>query len=235
MFLNVNKIWVHYGKVEALKGVSFRVEAGSIVSLIGANGAGKSTAVKTISGVCRVTSGEIWFEDERIDKLSSQDIVKRGIVQVPEGKRLFPGMTVLDNLKAGAYLRKDKAGIEADLKVMFERFPILAKRQRQEAGTLSGGEQQMLAIARALMSRPKLLLTDEPSLGLAPILVGGIAKIISDINQNGTSILLVEQNANMALKLAHRGYVIQTGSVVLEGDTSELVNSEEVKKGYLGG
>lgn len=235
MLLEVKDIKVHYDGAEALKGVSLWIEEGMIVTLIGANGAGKSTTLKTISGLKHPTSGEIWFQDKRIDGLQPQAIVKRGIAQVPEGRRLFPSMTVLENLKAGAYLRKDGEGIRTDFQEIFEHFPILSERRRQAAGTLSGGEQQMLAIGRALMSRPKLLLLDEPSLGLAPKMVSEIAKIITDINQRGTSILLVEQNAHMALTLAQRGYVMQTGSIMLEGATKELMSSDDVKRSYLGG
>ena len=180
-------------------------------------------------------AGEIWFQGERIDRLPPKAIVKRGIAQVPEGRRLFPSMTVLENLRVGAYLRKDGERIKTDFQEIFEHFPILSERRRQTAGTLSGGEQQMLAIGRALMSRPKLLLLDEPSLGLAPKMVSEIAKIITDINQRGTSILLVEQNAHMALTLAQRGYVMQTGSIMLEGATKELMSSDDVKRSYLGG
>jgi branched-chain amino acid transport system ATP-binding protein len=235
MLLEVKDIRVHYDGAEALKDVSLWIEEGMIVTLIGANGAGKSTTLKTISGLKHPASGEIWFQSERIDRLQPQAIVKRGIAQVPEGRRLFPGMTVLENLRVGAYLRKDGEGIKTDFQEIFEHFPILSERRRQAAGTLSGGEQQMLAIGRALMSRPKLLLLDEPSLGLAPKMVSEIAKIITDINQRGTSILLVEQNAHMALTLAQRGYVMQTGSIMLEGTTKELMSSDDVKRSYLGG
>ena len=232
--LEVKDIRVFYGKVEALKGVSLQIEDGAAaVSLLGANGAGKSTLLKTISGLNHPTSGEVWFQGERIDRLLPKQIIKRGIAQVPERRGLYPSMTVLDNLRMGAYLRTDGKMVKADLKKVFEYFPLLEKRWKQAAGTLSGGEQQMVAIARALMSNPKLLLLDEPSLGLAPIMVSEICRIITNINQSGTGILLVEQNARMGLKLAQRSYVLQTGTVILEGGTEELSNSDEVKRSYL--
>ena len=232
---NVKDIKVHYGKVAALKGVSLEVEEGQIVTLIGANGAGKTTLLRTISGLHRPSNGEIWFDDKRIDHSSPRDIVRMGLAQVPEGRRVFPFMSVLDNLKTGAYTRHDKQGVEEDLKMVYSHFPILKTRAGQSAGTLSGGEQQMLAMGRALMSRPRLLLLDEPSLGLSPLMVKEIAKIIRDINGEGKSIILVEQNAALALRLAHKGYVIQTGSIVVEGTGQELLDNEAVKKAYLGG
>jgi len=235
MLLEVNNIMVSYSKVEALRGVSLKVEEGTIVSLLGSNGAGKSTTIKTISGLQHPTSGEIWFRGERIDRLSPKDIVRRGISQVPEGRRTFPSMTVLDNLRVGAYVRKDSEAVKKDLKNILDYFPILSKRQSQAAGTLSGGEQQMLAIGRALMSKPRLLLLDEPSLGLAPLVVSEIAEIITKINQNGVSVLLVEQNALMGIRLAKRSYVMQTGRIILEGTTEELSSNDEVKRSYLGG
>ncbi|AZT90326.1 ABC transporter ATP-binding protein [Caldicellulosiruptor changbaiensis] len=233
--LKVNGIDVYYGAIQALFSVSLEVQKGEIVTLIGANGAGKSTLLKTISGLIRPRTGSIYFEDTDITKKSSMEIVKLGISHVPEGRRVFPEMTVLENLELGAYLRKDKQGIKEDLKKVFERFPRLYERKNQLAGTLSGGEQQMLAIGRALMSRPKLLLLDEPSMGLAPILVTEIFKIIKEINSQGTTILLIEQNAHMALSIADRAYVIETGKIVLSGDAKEIAANPEVKKAYLGG
>ncbi|ADQ40880.1 ABC transporter related protein [Caldicellulosiruptor acetigenus I77R1B] len=233
--LKVNEIDVFYGAIQALFSVSLEVKKGEIVTLIGANGAGKSTLLKTISGLIRPRSGTILFEDIDITKKSSMEIVKLGISHVPEGRRVFPEMTVLENLELGAFLRKDKQGIKKDLELVFERFPRLYERKNQLAGTLSGGEQQMLAIGRALMSRPKLLLLDEPSMGLAPILVTEIFKIIKEINSQGTTILLIEQNANMALSIADRAYVIETGKIVLSGDAKEIAANPEVKKAYLGG
>jgi len=235
MFFEVRNLHVHYDKIEALKGISLDSLEGLITAILGANGAGKSTTLKTISGLKRPTSGEIWFQGQRIDDKSPRHIVKLGISHVPEGKRLFGQMTVLENLLTGAYTRKDKKGVKRDLERVYESFPILKKRQSQVAGSLSGGEQQMLAIGRALMCKPKLLLMDEPTLGLAPIMVQEIAKIIADINQEGVSIILVEQNARLALSLAHKGYVLETGSIVLQGNSQELAHSEYVKKAYLGG
>lgn len=233
--LKVNGIDVHYGVIHALKNVSLSVKEGEIVTLIGANGAGKTTTLRTISGLITPTKGEIFFKGDKISSQNTQEIVKKGISQVPEGRRVFQDMTVSDNLELGAFLRKDKDGIKSDLEMVYSKFPILKDRSKQRAGTLSGGEQQMLAIGRALMSRPKLLLMDEPSMGLAPLLVNEIFSIIKEINSQGTTILLVEQNANMALSIAHRAYVIETGSVVLEGTGKELIKSEEIKKAYLGG
>lgn len=235
MFFEVRNLHVHYDKIEALKGISLDSLEGLITAILGANGAGKSTTLKTISGLKRPTSGEIWFQGQRIDDKSPRHIVKLGISHVPEGKRLFGQMTVLENLLTGAYTRKDKKGVKRDLERVYESFPILKKRQSQVAGSLSGGEQQMLAIGRALMCKPKLLLMDEPTLGLAPIMVQEITKIIADINQEGVSIILVEQNARLALSLAHKGYVLETGSIVLQGNSQELAHSEYVKKAYLGG
>jgi branched-chain amino acid transport system ATP-binding protein len=232
---SVKDIKVHYGKVEALKGVSLDVEEQQIVTLIGANGAGKTTLLRTISGLKQPTTGEVWFGDKRIDQYSSREIVQEGVAQVPEGRRVFPYMSVLDNLKTGAFTRKDRGGIQEDMEMVYSHFPILKSRSNQGAGTLSGGEQQMLAIGRALMTNPRLLLLDEPSLGLSPLMVKEIAKIIRDINKEGKSIILVEQNAALALRLAHRGYVIQTGSIVVEGTGDELLDDEAVKKAYLGG
>ncbi|ABI69839.1 ABC transporter ATP-binding protein [Syntrophomonas wolfei] len=233
--LEVKGIDVYYGAIHALKGLSLEVEEGSIVTLIGANGAGKTNTLKSISGLLRPRNGAIMFKGSDISKVAPEKIVGLGISQVPEGRRVFATMTVLENLEMGAYLRKDKKGIESDLENVFTRFPRLKERRKQTAGTLSGGEQQMLAIGRALMARPELMLMDEPSMGLAPLLVKEIFEIIKDINARGTTILLVEQNAHMALSIANRAYVIETGEIVLEGTAEQLINSEEVKKAYLGG
>ncbi|MBI4589867.1 MAG: ABC transporter ATP-binding protein [Candidatus Rokubacteria bacterium] len=233
--LSVKGLRVHYGKVEALKEVSLEVGKGEIVALVGANGAGKTTSLRAISGLKTPTEGEIWFEGRRIDRLPPHAIVRVGIGHVPEGRRLFPHMTVLENLKAGAYLRANGDSVRKDLERAFEQFPVLKARNRQKAGTLSGGEQQMLTIARALMGRPRLLLLDEPSLGLAPLVVASIASIIKEINGEGVSIVLVEQNARMALRLASRAYVLETGRVALEGPSGALLADEHVKKVYLGG
>jgi branched-chain amino acid transport system ATP-binding protein len=235
MLLKVKNITVHYGKSMALDDVSVEVAEGSMVSIIGANGAGKSTILRALSGLVPLTSGEIWFLDKRIDSMATTEIVKLGIVHIPEGRKLFPYLTVLINLKLGASLRKDKAGINKDMDEVFERFPILWDRRNQQAGTLSGGEQQMLAIARGLMAKPKLLLMDEPSLGLAPIVVDELAGVITDINQRGVSVLLVEQNIPLALRVANRGYALQVGRVVLEGDINEFKSTETVRRAYLGG
>ena len=235
MLLNVKNITVHYYKVAAIRDISMEVEEGGIVTLIGSNGAGKTTTLRTISGLKHPTTGEIWLEDQRIDKLAPDKINKLGIAQVPEGRRIFPQMTVMENLQMGAFLRGDKDGIDRDLEMVFGHFPVLKDRQKQYAGTLSGGEQQMLAMARALMSNPRLLLLDEPSLGLSPILVMEIAKIIRDINQAGRTIVLVEQNARLALSLAQKGYVLETGNIVLAGNCKDLYENERVKKAYLGG
>lgn len=233
--LKVRDLNTHYGVIQALKGVSIDVKVGEIVTLIGANGAGKTTLLNSISGIVKPTSGTIEFEGKDITKTSTQDIVKLGITQVPEGRRVFSGMTVYENLLMGAYLRNDKDEMKRDIDSVFERFPILKERQKQDASTLSGGEQQMLAMGRALMARPKILLLDEPSMGLAPLLVREIFNIIEDINKQGTTILLVEQNAQMALKVADRGYVLETGKLVLSGTGEELANNDEVRKAYLGG
>lgn len=233
--LSVKGLRVHYGKVEALKGVSLEVGKGEIVALVGGNGAGKTTTLRAISGLKTPTEGEAWFEERRIDRLPPHAIVHLGIGHVPEGRRLFPHMTVLENLKVGAYLRPNGDAVRRDLERVFERFPVLKARSGQNAGTLSGGEQQMLTIARALMVRPRLLLLDEPSLGLAPLVVANIANIIKEINNEGVSIVLVEQNARMALKLARRAYVLETGKVALEGPSGALLADEHVKKVYLGG
>ncbi len=233
--LQVNDIDVYYGSIHALKKVSLEVKPGSIVTLIGANGAGKSTTLKTVSGLLRPKSGSISFKGREINRISPNKIVGMGISQVPEGRRVFPSMSVMENLKMGAYLRKDKQGIATDLNAVFDRFPRLQERSKQMAGTLSGGEQQMLAMGRALMARPELLLMDEPSMGLAPLLVKEIFEIIRFINSTGTTIFLVEQNARMALSIANYANVIETGEIVLSGPAQDLFDSEEVKKAYLGG
>ncbi len=233
--LQIKEIDVYYGAIHALKKLSLEVEQGSIVTLIGANGAGKTTTLKSISGLLRPKTGSIIFKDNDISKVAPEKIVGLGISQVPEGRRVFSTMTVMENLEMGAYLRKDKKGTEEDMENVFTRFPRLKERRKQLAGTLSGGEQQMLAIGRALMARPQLMLMDEPSMGLAPLLVKEIFSIIKDINERGTTILLVEQNANMALSIADKAYVIETGEIVLQGNAQELMNSPEVKKAYLGG
>lgn len=233
--LKVEKLNVHYGVIHALKDVSMEVKEGEIVSLIGANGAGKTTLLQTINGLLKKTSGEVVFLGKSMNKVSAKNIVKEGITQVPEGRHIFSGMSVYENLLMGAYLRKDKDGIKADLQDIYQRFPILEKRSSQDASTLSGGEQQMLAMGRALMARPKILLLDEPSMGLAPILVKEIFNIIKDINEKGTTVLLVEQNAKMALSIADRAYVMETGNIVMTGTGAELVNSPEIQKAYLGG
>ncbi len=235
MLLKVEHLTVHYGKAIALDDVSLDLDEGSIVSIIGANGAGKSTVLRTISGLTPLTSGNIWFNGRKINGMKTHEIVKQGIVQIPEGRKLFPYLTVLNNLKLGASLRKDKAEINKDLDDLFKRFPILWERRNQKAGTLSGGEQQMLAISRGLMGKPKLLLMDEPSVGLAPIMVERVGDVIKDINRRGVSILLVEQNVPLTLRVASRGYVLQVGRVVLEGDIDKLKSSDTLKRAYLGG
>ena len=232
--LKVNDINVYYGAIHALKGISLEVEEGKIVTLIGANGAGKSTILKTISGLLKSKTGKVTFDGQELTSMKAQDIVKLGVIQVPEGRRVFANMSVLENLELGAFLRKDKAGIKEDMEKVFVRFPRLLERKNQSAGTLSGGEQQMLAMGRALMSKPKLLLLDEPSMGLSPILVKDIFSIIKEINASGTTILLVEQNAHMALSIAQKAYVLETGKIVLSGDAKELAESDEIKKAYLG-
>ena len=226
---------VYYGAIHALKGISFEVNQGEIVTLIGSNGAGKSTSLKTISGLLRPKTGKITFKGENLASIAPQSIVAKGISQVPEGRHVFANMTVIENLELGAYLRKDKAGVKQAMQHVYELFPRLLERNKQISGTLSGGEQQMLAMGRALMSKPQLLLLDEPSMGLAPILVKQIFLIIKEINASGTTILLVEQNAHMALSVANRAYVLETGKIVLSGDSKELAESEEVRKAYLGG
>ena len=235
MLLEVKDLSVHYGVIQALKGVSLQVEEGEIVSLIGANGAGKTTLLQTISGLLKKSGGDILFMGKSLNKANAKHIVKAGITQVPEGRHIFPEMSVYENLLMGAYLRKDKDGIKKDLEMVYQRFPRLKDRLSQDASTLSGGEQQMLAMGRALIARPKILLLDEPSMGLAPILVKEIFSIIKDINAQGTTILLVEQNAKMALSIADRAYVMETGNIVMCGSGEELAHSEEIQKAYLGG
>jgi branched-chain amino acid transport system ATP-binding protein len=234
MLFRLSDLTVHYQKVAALKGVSLALEDGDIVTLIGANGAGKSTTLRAISGLVRPSAGEIWFDGRRIDRLKPEQIVALGIAHVPEGRRVFPDLTVLENLNTGAYLRRDREAVAADLDKVFHHFPRLKERRRQLAKTLSGGEQQMLAMGRALMARPRLLLLDEPSLGLSPVMVQEIARIILDINKGGVPVILVEQNAELALGLARYGYVLETGSVALQGESRSLHENEHVRRAYLG-
>lgn len=231
--LEVKNIDVYYGAIHAIKDISFHVNEGEIVTLIGANGAGKTTTLQTISGLINAKSGNITLNDQGIDSMGAHRILGLGMAQVPEGRRVFSQMTVEENLEMGAFIRTDKE-IHNDINDMYKRFPRLGERKKQLAGTMSGGEQQMLAIARALMGKPKLLLMDEPSMGLAPILVEQIFKIIKEINKEGTTILLVEQNAHMALSIADRAYVLETGKIILEGNAKDLLNDEKVKKAYLG-
>ncbi len=233
--LTVEDINVYYGAIHAIKGISLDVPDGEIVALIGSNGAGKSTTLRTISGLMKPKTGKIMYEGQDIAGMAAHKIVGMGLCQVPEGRHVFANMTVLENLELGAYLRSDKDGIAADMKDVFEKFPRLLERKNQLSGTLSGGEQQMLAMGRALMSRPKLLLLDEPSMGLAPLLVKEIFNIIKEINASGTTVLLVEQNANMALSIADKAYVLETGRITLSGTAKELASSEAVRKAYLGG
>lgn len=230
--LQVDNLQVRYGGIEAVRGISFNVKAGEIVTLIGANGAGKSSTLRAISGLVRPGGGSIIFEGEDISGKNPTHIVSKGLMMVPEGRKIFPNLTVVENLKIGAYLRKDE--LEEDIAKVYEYFPRLKERSWQEGGTLSGGEQQMLAVGRALMGRPKLLMMDEPSLGLAPIVVQGIFEIIKQINSAGTTVLLIEQNANMALHVAHRAYVIENGKISMEGTGAELLNDEKVRAAYLG-
>ncbi|MNJ43951.1 High-affinity branched-chain amino acid transport ATP-binding protein LivF [compost metagenome] len=232
--LEIQDLSVNYGVIAAVKQMNLHIQRGEIVALIGTNGSGKTSALRSISGLNKSIQGQIRFEGQEITKLDPHKIVERGISQVPEGRGVFPDLTVLENLKLGAYVRNDKAGIAADIQGMFELFPRLEERKKQLAGTMSGGEQQMLAIARALMARPKLLLLDEPSMGLAPLIVKEIFAAIRKVNEEGVSILLVEQNATMALATAHRGYVMETGSIVVEGEAAELRNNDVVKSVYLG-
>ena len=234
MLLELDNVKTYYGNIRALKGITIDVNEGEIVCLIGGNGAGKSTTLMTISGVLTPEEGDVIYRGQSIVSLRPDSIVQMGICQVPEGRMVFPMLSVMENLDLGAYLRKDKDGIKKDLERVFGLFPILRERLKQAGGTLSGGEQQMLAIGRALMARPKLLLLDEPSLGLAPILVDTIFEIIREINKQGTTILLVEQNAQLALQFSHRGYVIETGEIALADTSAELLNNDQVRKAYLG-
>jgi branched-chain amino acid transport system ATP-binding protein len=234
MLLNLTDIVIHYQKVAAVQGISLRVEKGQLVTLLGSNGAGKSTTLRTISGLVRPSAGEIRFDGKRIDGRSPDKILKLGIAHVPEGRRVFPGLTVLENLYTGAYVRSDKEGVKRDLEKTLSHFPVLKARSKQVAKTMSGGEQQMLAIGRALMSNPRLLMLDEPSLGLAPLVVQEIARILTEINRKGVSVILVEQNAEIALNLAHYGYVLETGRIALHGKADELKDNEHVRKAYLG-
>jgi len=234
MLLSVKEIKTFYGKLEAIKGVSLEVGEGEIVTLLGANGAGKTTVLKAISGLKLPTSGEVWFSGQRIDRSQATQIVRMGISHILEGQRVFRDMTVESNLTLGAFVRNDREGIKADLQEVYQHFPILKERKKQKAGSLSGGEQQMLAISRGLMSKPRLLLMDEPSIGLSPLMVNEIASIIRTINKQGISVFIVEQNAAIALRLADRGYVMETGKIVLGANRNELLNDERVKKAYLG-
>jgi len=233
--LEIKNLNVHYGVIHVLKGISLNVEKGEIVTLLGANGAGKTTTLRTISGLKAPTDGEILLEGKSIVKVPAPQRVAMGLSQVPEGRRIFAGMSVFENLELGAFLRNDKEQVKKDMENVFDRFPILGNRKKQLAGTLSGGEQQMLAMGRALMSRPNILLLDEPSMGLAPLLVKEIFAIVKDINKSGTTILLIEQNASIALSVADRAYVMENGAIVLSGAASELAKSDEIKKAYMGG
>ena len=233
--LKVENLSVHYGMIQAVRDVSFEVNEGEVVSLIGANGAGKTTILRTLSGLVRPSAGKIQFLGKEIQKMPAQKIVAGGLSQVPEGRHVFPGLTVMENLEMGAFLKKNREENQANLKKVFSRFPRLEERKNQDAATLSGGEQQMLAMGRALMSTPKLLLLDEPSMGLAPIFIQEIFDIIQDIQMQGTTVLLIEQNANKALAISDRGYVLETGKIVLSGTGKELAASDEVRKAYLGG
>ena len=232
--LSVNNLQVHYGMIQAIKDVSFEVNQGEVIALIGANGAGKTTILHTVSGLLSPTKGSVIFEGQDITKIPAHKIVSLGMAHVPEGRRVFAQLTVLDNLKLGAYTRKDKNEMEETLQMIYKRFPRLEERKNQIAGTLSGGEQQMLAMGRALMSHPKIILMDEPSMGLSPIFVEEVFKIIRDISAEGVTVLLVEQNAKKALNIADRAYVLETGNIILEGDAKKLMNDESVKKAYLG-
>ena len=233
--LKIKDLHVSYGGIRALRGIDVEVPDGKIVTLIGANGAGKSTMLRTISGLVKADSGSITYDEKELLGKPINKILEAGIAQVPEGRRVFANLTVLENLKAGAYLRKDKDGIAADLQWVYELFPRLEERHWQLAGTLSGGEQQMLAVGRALMSRPKVLMMDEPSLGLAPLVVQGIFDIIREINKQGVTVLLIEQNANMALSVADRAYVLETGTIAIEGEARQLLQDDRVRSAYLGG
>ena len=234
IFFQISNLKINYGGAEILKGISLEVGDSEIVTLIGSNGAGKTTTLRAISGLLLPAFGEIWFEGKKIDRMSPQDIVRTGISQVPQNRALFPFMSVLENLKIGAYLRREKNLIKEDLERFFLSFPVLKERRGQKAGSLSGGEQQMLAIACALMAKPRLVLLDEPSTGLSPIMVTEIGKVVANIHREGTSVLLVEQNARMALGLAHRGYVLETGNIVLSGKAADLARDDSVKRAYMG-
>lgn len=233
--LEIKDLRVHYGKAEALKGISMKVEPGAVVALLGANGAGKSTTLRTISGLKKLTSGEIWYRKERIHDLPAHEIVRRGIAHIPEGRMVFATLTVRENLEMGAYLIKGKQELAGGVKRVFDYFPVLKERQNQPAVSLSGGEQQMLATGRALMSSPKLLLMDEPSMGLSPLLVQQVGRIIRDLNGEGMTIILLEQNARMALRLAHYAYVLEVGHIAMQGEGKKMANDEYVKRTYLGG
>jgi|SRR5471030_1448266 len=232
--LKIDNINLYYGVIHALKDISLEVKQGEIVTLIGANGAGKTSTLRAISGLEPIKSGSVTFKNSSLNKVPPNKIVSLGLSHVPEGRRVFPSLTVMENLELGAYLRKDKAGIKQDFEMVFSKFPRLKEREKQQAGTLSGGEQQMLAIGRALMNRPEMLILDEPSMGLAPLVVRDIFSTIVEINKAGTTILLVEQNANMALAIAHRAYVLETGKIVKFGDAKELLNDDSIKNAYLG-
>ena len=232
--LEVNDLVVYYGVIQAIKGISFHVEEGEVIALIGANGAGKTTTLQTITGMLNAQAGSIRFEGTELTKIPGHKIVSMGMAHVPEGRRVFAQLSVLENLKLGAYTRKDKTEIEESLKRVYKSFPRLEERKNQLAGTLSGGEQQMLAMGRALMSKPRIVLMDEPSMGLSPIFVEEIFNIIKEISAEGTTVLLVEQNAKKALSIADRAYVLETGKIVLEGDAKDLLNDESIKKAYLG-
>jgi branched-chain amino acid transport system ATP-binding protein len=235
MLLEIKELWVHYGRAEAVKGISMEVEEGSIATLIGANGAGKTTTLRVVSGLKRATSGEIWYQGQRIDRLASHEIVRRGISHVPEGRQLFYSLSVIQNLEMGGYLLRRRSEFKKNLETMLEHFPNLRERIRNPATDLSGGEQQMVAVARALMSNPKVVLMDEPSLGLSPLMVSEVAGIIRQINKTGVTIVLVEQNARMALRLANMAYVLEVGAIALKGDAKIIAKDEYVIKAYLGG
>jgi branched-chain amino acid transport system ATP-binding protein len=236
MYFEMKDVVVNYDRVRALKGISITLQQGEIITLIGANGAGKSTTMRAVTGLAKLASGEIWFDGQRIDKLPPQDIVDLGIVEVPEGRHVYPYMSVLENLMMGAYSRKDRKNILRDLERVYRIFPVLEERKRQQGSSLSGGEQQQLALGRALMAQPRLLLLDEPSLGLSPILVRGVSKTIAMLNQvERISIVLVEQNARMALKISNKGYVLETGSIALQDESKNLINNDYVRRLYLGG
>lgn len=234
MLLRVKDLNVYYGKAMALENVSLEVAQGAVVTIIGANGAGKSTILKVLSGLWPATSGEVYFDNKKLEGMEPYEIVSLGLVHIPEGRRLFPYLNILENLKLGASLRKDKEGIKQDLEGVFTHFPILRDRRKQKAGSLSGGEQMMLAVARGLMAKPRLLLMDEPTLGLAPVMVVELVSVIQTINKTGVSVLLVEQNVFLALQVAHRGYVLEVGKVILEGNIDQFKDSELVKRAYLG-